>query len=182
MTERPGHKRRRTAWIVAAGALAVVVAITAVGALFFMRYVKTEHANAAAAAGEFKAVRTQLAGQVPLLELRGAEAPVFHRDRRSDRGIKALHALVYDPSEKSLRHFDVPVAALRVMSLGGYVRLLDFGLPGDARGRLTLADLEQHGPGLIVDAFGSEIAPLALGDAIVGGAKVSNAQLLMWTE
>ena len=154
----------------------------AVGALFFLRYVKTEDADAASAAREFQAIRTQLAGQVPLLELRGAEPPIFHRDRGSGRGIKALHALVYSPREESLRRFDVPLAALRVMSLGGYIRLLDFGLPGDARGRLTLADLEQHGPGLIVDASGGDIAPLAAGDALFGGAKASNAQLLMWTQ
>jgi hypothetical protein len=99
----------------------------------------------------------------------------------SARPITALHALVFSPQDDSLRRFDIPASALRVISVGGYIHLIDFGMPGDQRGRLTLADLEQHGPGLIVDVSGGAVAPLAAGDALFGTA-ASNSQVLMWTE
>jgi hypothetical protein len=72
--------------------------------------------------------------------------------------------------------------ALRVIAIGGYIRLIDFGMPGDNRGRLTLEDLERHGPGLVVDISGGMVAPLAARDALIGTTTTSESQLLMWTQ
>ena len=162
-------------------AVALLVAVIGLGVALFSRYVQTEDADATSAAREFQVVRARLAGQVPLIEIRGAEPPLFQRDQVSGRPITALHALVYSPRDDSLRRFNIPVAALRVISVGGYIRLIDFGMPGDNRGRLTLKDLEEHGPGLIVDVYGGSVAPIAAGDALFG-TSTSNAQVLMWTE
>jgi hypothetical protein len=181
MTDLPARKRWSIGWIVAGIAIALLVAVIGLGVILFSQYVQTEDADAASAAREFQAVRGRLAGQIPLLEVRGAEPPVFHRDGVSALGITSLHALVYSRRDESLRRFNIPLAALRVISVGGYIRLIDFGMPGDQRGRLTLADLEQHGPGLIVDVSGSAVAPLAAGDALFG-TTASHSQVLMWTE
>ena len=181
MTELPIRKRWSAARIVAGVAVVLLAAVIGLGLVLFSRYVDTEDADDASAAREFQAVRAKLAGQIPLLELRGAQPPIFHREQVSARRITALHALVFSPQDESLRRFNIPVAALRVISVGGYIRLIDFGMPGDQRGRLTLADLEQHGPGLIVDVSGGAVAPLAAGDALFG-TTASNSQVLMWTE
>jgi hypothetical protein len=181
MTELPGRKRWSVAWIVAGVAVALLAVVIGLGVLLFSRYVETEDADAASAAREFQAVRARLAGQIPLLELHGAQPPIFHRDQVSARPITALHALVFSPEDDSLRRFNIPIGALRVISVGGYIRLIDFGMPGDQRGRLTLADLEQRGPGLVVDVSGGAVAPLAAGDALFR-TRASHSQVLMWTE
>jgi hypothetical protein len=162
-------------------AVALIAVVIGLGLVLFSRYVQTEDADAASAAREFAAVRARLAGQIPLLELHGAQPPIFHRDQVSAGPITALHALVFSPQDNSLRRFNIPVGALRVISVGGYIRLIDFGMPGDQRGRLTLADLEQHGPGLVVDVSGRAVAPLVAGDALFR-TTASNSLVLMWTE
>jgi hypothetical protein len=175
------RKRWSVAWISAGVVVALLAVVIGLGYALFSRYVQTEDADETTAAREFQAMRARLAGQVPLLELRGSEPPVFHRDRVSPAAITSLHALVYNPRDKELSRFNVPLAALRVISVGGYIRLIDFSLPGDPRGRLTLADLEQHGPGLIVDVSGGAVAPIAAGDALFG-TTTGDSQVLMWTE
>ena len=181
MSEIPDRRRWSVARIVAGVAIATLAAVIGLGVVLFSRYVQTEASDTASAEREFQAVRARLVGQIPFVELRGAQPPVFHRDQVSARPITALHALVFSAQDDSLRRFNIPVAALRVISVGGYIRLIDFGMPGDNRGRLTLADLEQHGPGLIVDVSGGAVAPLAAGDALFG-TTASNSHVLMWTE
>jgi hypothetical protein len=180
MTERTRKKRWPGAWKVAGITVALLAVLVGLGVVLVSRYSQTETTDAASAARAFQATRTRFAGQVPLLELRGIQPPVFHREGTSAR-VTALHALVYDPRDKSLRRWTVPIAAIRVITLGGYVRLIDFGMPGDNRARLTLEDLEQRGPGLVVDASGEAVAPIAAGAALVGSS-AAGAQLLMWTE
>jgi hypothetical protein len=181
MTERTGKRRWSVAWKVTGIVVALFAVLVGVGLVLLSRYSQTETSDAASAAREFQAVRTRLAGQVPLLDLRGIQPPVFHRDGTSARPVTALRALVYDPRDHSLRRWTIPIAAIRVVTLGGSIRLMDFGMPGDSRARLTLEDLEQHGPGLVVDASGEAVAPIAAGAALVGSS-ATGAQLLMWTE
>jgi hypothetical protein len=181
MLERTGKKRWSVAWKVTGLAGVLLAVLIGLGVVLLSRYSHAETVDAASAAREFQTARAQFGGQVPLIELRGVQPPVFHRDRTSARPVAALRALVYDPRDRSLRRWAVPIAAIRVITLGGYVRLIDFGMPGDNRARLTLEDLEQRGPGLVVDASGEAIAPIAAGAALVGSS-ATDAQLLMWTE
>jgi hypothetical protein len=181
MTDLPVRKRWSTAWIVAGIVVALLAAVIGLGVLLLSRYQHIENVDAASAAREFQAARAPFAGQTPLLELRGIEPPVFHRERVSNRPVTSLHALVYSSRDESLTRWNLPIAALRVITVGGYVRLLDFGVPGENRGRLTLEDLEQHGPGLVVDVPGGAVAPLAVRDALIGST-TSDSELLMWTE
>src|SRR5262249_59040792 len=120
-----------------------------------------------------------LGGGAPLLGVGERDPPVFHRERVSARPVTSLRALVYNRREESLTRWNLPIAALRVITVGGYVRLLDFGMPGNNRARLTLEDLEQHGPGLVVDVPGGAVAPLAVRDALIGST-TTDSQLLVW--
>ena len=181
MAERTGTKRWSIVWKVTGILVALLAVLIGLGIVLVSMYSHMETTDAASAAREFQVVRAQLAGQVPLLELRGIQPPVFHRDGTSGRPVTALHALVYDPRDRSLRRWTIPIGAIRVVTLGGYIRLMDFGMPGDNRARLTLEDLERRGPGLVVDASGEAVAPIAAGAALVGSS-AANAQLLMWTE
>ena len=174
------RKRALWAWIIGGVLIALVAAILG-AALLFSRYVRSEDANAESAAREFQTVRARLAGQPPLIELRGAQPPVFHRNETSPKPIVALRGLMYNPADESLQRFKIPIAAVRLLTLGGSVRLIDFGMWGDTRGRLTLDDLGQHGPGLIVDSNGVSVAPLATSDALFGTG-AGGAQFLIWTE
>ena len=74
-----------------------------------------------------------------------------------------MRVLVYDAHEGRLVHVDLPFWLLRLMPSGA---LGSFG--GDFSfdsGRLTVEDLERHGPGLVLDARDSR-----------------DAQVLIWTE
>ena len=181
MTKRTGKKRWSVAWKVTGIAGALLAVLIGLGVELLSQYSQAETTDAASAAREFQTARAQFAGQLPLLELRGIQPPVFHRDGTSARPVTAVHALVYDPRDRSLRRWTVPIAAIRVITLGGYVRLIDFGMPGDNRARLTLEDLEHRGPGLVVDASGEAVAPIAAGAALLNSS-ATGGQLLMWTE
>jgi hypothetical protein len=181
VTGRTVKKRWSVAWKVTGTTVALLAVVIGLGVVLLSRYSQTENADAASAAREFQAARAPFAGQVPLLELRGIQSPVFHREETSGRPITALHALVYTARDQSLRRWNLPIAAIRVVTVGGYIRLMDFGMPGDNRARLTLEDLEHHGPGLIVDVSGGAVAPIAAGAALIGSS-ASDSQLLMWTE
>jgi hypothetical protein len=67
------------------------------------------------------------------------------------------------------------------MSVGGRIRFMDLGMFGDERDRITLEDLERHGPGLILDTSGRSVGPLAISDAMLG-TDTQKSQLLVWTE
>jgi hypothetical protein len=179
--ERTVKKRWSVVWKVTGTAGALLALLVGIGIVLLSRYSQAETTDAASAAREFQVVRARLSGQAPLLELRGIQPPVFHRDGTSPRPVTAVHALVYDPRDQSLRRWAVPIAAIRLITLGGYVRLMDFGMPGDNRARLTLDDLEHRGPGLVVDVSGEAVAPIAAGAALLGSS-ANSAQLLMWTE
>jgi hypothetical protein len=67
------------------------------------------------------------------------------------------------------------------MSAGGRLRLMNLDTFGDDRDRITLEDLERHGPGLILDVGGGAVGQLLVGDAIFG-TNSRSSQLLVWTE
>ena len=78
--------------------------------------------------------------------------------------MRALHVLAYDVSASQLRHVDIPGGLLRLMTVGGRFRLMNLETFGDNRDRITLDDLRQHGPGLVLDEH------------------VGLSQMLVWTE
>src|SRR5262245_34674108 len=103
-------KRRSIGWIVAGTAVVLLAGVIGLALFFFSRYVETEDADGAAAAREFQAVRARLAGQLPLLELRGTLPPIFHRDRTAPGSITTLRGLVYSVEDEEIHRLTVPIS------------------------------------------------------------------------
>ena len=156
--------------IIIAGVIIVgILAITAVGgtAFFFYRHITARLTGQADADQAFSEARVRFSSQQPLIEIAHDDDAVIHRDREgSRREIRALHALVYDANAGKLTHVDVPGWLLRVMSAGGHLRLANLDMFGDdEQTKLTLEDLERHGPGLVMDV-----------------KRGRGSELLVWTE
>jgi len=151
------EKAKRT-WIsiVIAGVIIVgVLAVAVVGgtAAFLYSHIHARVIGPEDANQAFTEARARFAGQQPLIELTHDDEAVIHRDQLgSRREVVALHALVYDERARKLTHVDVPGWLLHFMSAGGHLRLANLDMFGDDdQTKLTLDDLERHGPGLIMD-------------------------------
>ena len=151
--------------------LVLIVGLLAVGivggtAFFIYRHVNAQFTPAENAEQQFAAQRAKLGGQQPLLELSLGDEPSIHRTPdQPRRELNALHALVYDARAGKLTHVDIPGWLLRMMSGGGRIRIANLEMFDDDRDRVTLEDLERHGPGLVLDLH-----------------RGSRTQVLVWTE
>ncbi len=135
-------------------------------AYFIYRHVNAQFTALDTAEQQFASQRAKLGGQPPLIELTLGDAPVMHREPdKPRRELQSLHALVYDSRAGKLTHVDIPGWLLRLMSGGGHIRIANLEMFDDDRDRVTLEDLERHGPGLVLD--------LHRGPA---------SQVLVWTE
>jgi len=150
-------QNRRT-WVsilIAALIVAAVAVIIAIGgvAMFIHDHVNSEVVEAVGADAEFAQARARFAGKTPLLELRGNQ-PIIHRDATAPRRpVQSLHMLAFDARQHKISRVDVPGWLLRVMSAGGRFRIANLEVfDSDEDNRLTLEDLERHGPGLVLDA------------------------------
>ena len=149
----------------------LIIGLLAVGivggtAFFIYRHVNAQFTSQESAEQEFTARRAKFEGQQPLIEMTLGESPVMHRDpEKPRRELQSLHALVYDSRAGKLTHVDIPGWLLRMMSGGGRIRIANLEVFDDDRDRVTLEDLERHGPGLVLD--------LHRGRA---------SQVLVWTE
>jgi hypothetical protein len=182
MTDRNKKKRRSLAIVIPAIAFGLAVAAIGIAVALFSRYVKTEDTDSATAAHEFEAARARFAGRVPLVEYRGLQTPIVRRDPSTPRHqIVAVRALVYSATEGYLRRVNVPMRILRLITTGGRLSLMDLGMFGDDRDRITLEDLERHGPGLVLDTGGGSVGFLAVSDALLGTTS-KDSRLLMWSE
>jgi hypothetical protein len=147
----------RTSRAVAATAAIVLAAIAIIvvgtGAYIIYTHTSAQFIDAAAADAQIAAQREQFAGQQPLIELRGVDLPVVHRHPDAPRReVSALHVLSYDPRARKLVRAELPGWLLRVVSARGAIRLANLEMFNDDRDRVTLDDLERHGPGLILDS------------------------------
>jgi len=165
------NKTRKT-WISIVIASVIVIGLLAIGivggtAFFIYSHVNAKFIPQESAEQEFATARARFVNQQPLIELT-ADEPVLHRNTSGPRReIQSLHALVYDGRARKLTHLDVPGWLLKVMSAGGRIRIANLDvLDDDTSGRVTLEDLERHGPGLVLD---------------VKRARGSQ-QVLLWTE
>ncbi|HEY7289391.1 MAG TPA: hypothetical protein VH583_06095 [Vicinamibacterales bacterium] len=166
------ERELRKTWVqiaIAAVIVGVVVVVLFAGGtyLFLRSHVHSDVVRDDAAATEFSAARARFGGQTPLIELGSDGQPVLHRPADGPRRpVGALHALGYDASEGRLSRLDLPGWFVRAVSAGGRIRLANLGFAddGDDAQRLTLEDLERHGPGLVLDV------------------KQPDKRLLVWTE
>ena len=163
--------RTRKTVIAVVVSLVVIIGLLAAGivggtAFFIYRHVNGQFTPKENAEAQFAAQRAKFAGQQPLIEMPLGDEPVMHRSPdKPPHELHSLHALVYDDRAGKLTHVDIPGWLLRMMSGGGRIRIANLEVFDDDRDRVTLEDLERHGPGLILD--------LHRGRA---------SQVLVWTE
>ena len=147
---------KRAAWASVAVAILVIVGAVAVAAIggglyLFFEHVKTDLVPADAAAIEFERTRVRFVGRPALVEFPGPFEAVVHRDSAAPRHqVEALNILAYDPDAHKLVRTEIPGWLLRLVSVGGRIRLANLDLFGSGN-RLTLEDLERHGPGLVLE-------------------------------
>jgi len=135
-------------------------------AFFIYRHVHTQFTPSDDAERQFAEARSRFAGQQPLLEIRRDDQAVVHRSPASPRrDLTALHALAYDPSAHKLVHVDIPIWLLRLVPAGGTIHISDVDELDTINAKLTLEDLERHGPGLVMDLH-----------------RQGESQVLVWTE
>ena len=153
-------KTRKT-WVSVVIAAVIIIGLLAIGvvggtAFFIYSHVNAKFVPPDTAEQEFLTARARFATQAPLIELTRDDEPIVHRTTSGPRHeIQALHALVYDGHARKLTHVDVPGWLLRLMSRHGRIRFGDLDVFDDDEraGRLTIEDLERHGPGLILEAY-----------------------------
>jgi hypothetical protein len=75
-----------------------------------------------------------------------------------------LHALSYSPQRHAFVRADFPPWLLWIVTVDGRVRLVNIDIIQKNGERLTLDDLDRHGPGLIFDA------------------RLPTRRMLVWTE
>ena len=147
------------------------VALVAGTAYMVSKHVRTELVGKLSAEEQFVRQRERFAGQRPLIELHGDRSDrqvTVHRPgdggRKSE--LQTMRVLVYDAHEGRIVHVDLPFWLLRLVPSGriGNVSGGGSGFSFESH-RLTVDDLERHGPGLVFD-----------------GREGGDEQILIWTE
>jgi hypothetical protein len=167
MSNGPSSKKTWISILIAAVIVVGMLAVAVVGGtvFFIYRHINTQVTPTADAERQFAEARARFAGRKPLIEMRNDE-PVLHRDHSQPRReLTTLHALAYDPDDEKLVHIDIPMWLLRLVPSGKPIHISDLDELSDERMRLTLEDLERHGPGLILDI-----------------RRPHEGQVLVWTE
>lgn len=171
MTCTTSSRSARNTWIaiaIAAGVIVCMAGLALIGGGIFMmrRYMSTSFIAPPDALAEFERARAQLADQSPLLELQDEEIVVHRSPDARRRQIEALHVLAYDPRPGKLVNVTVPGWLLRILpERGSTVTVNGVDVIKSSGGRISVEDLERHGPGLILD-----------------GQEHSGSRVLVWTE
>jgi hypothetical protein len=146
--------------VIVAGVIIVgVLAITVVGgtAFFFYRHINTQFTPRENAEAQFAEARKRFGGEKPLIEMRRGDEPIFHREliaeSQSTARIETLRVLAYDPDARKLVRVSIPFWLIRLAPSKNFSFLNNHGVEFDdsERVRVTAADLERRGPGLILD-------------------------------
>ena len=142
--------------------IAIVGVFLGIGAIIVVtawvsQNVVVNTSNVRQADDEFEKVRQRFKGQTPLLEMKdGAPHYVGGRAEASpsqSRQLTTLHILAWDADEEKLATVSVPWWVLRLKS--GPIRFSSYAAGFDDEGvKLTVEDIEKHGPGIILDATG----------------------------
>ena len=148
----------------------VVAAAAAIGLLVFgtlvYRAVDVEQASAPEALRRFERVRSAFAGRQPLLTLDDSGNVIRREEpaRPASGPIRTLNAVAYQADRQRLVTANVPFWFFRIKGPAAQLALRNTGLDLGSL-RLTAADLERHGPALVIDR-----------------ARVNGDRLLVWTE
>jgi uncharacterized protein YneF (UPF0154 family) len=166
--------KRTWLWIIFGIVLCIalgVAGLVAGGVYMVSKHVRTELVGRISAEEQFVRQRDRFSGQKALIEMSGDVGDhrvTVHRngDGASKTELQSMRVLVYDAHEGRLVHVDLPFWLLRLVPSGRLGNVSGSGSDFSFEsGRITVDDLERHGPGLILDAKDSR-----------------DAQILIWTE
>jgi hypothetical protein len=150
---------KKTPWgwiifgIVAFTMLVGVSLIAVAGFFVYQQFAFTSTpATERSAEQKFEEVVKRFEGQKPLLVIEDGE-PVLRAPTgaRSHVRIEALHVMVWEPNDERVVSLNIPFWLIR-MTNGHPIKLSAGDRDSDARPHLkiTAADLERHGPGLVL--------------------------------
>jgi hypothetical protein len=153
------NQRTRKTWVsvvIAALIIAAVVVVGFVGATYVFLHSHLQGADVEPdqATAQIAEIRSRLTGATPLIEIASDGQPVLHRNPAGERRpVNVFHVVQYDARAGHISRIDLPGWVVRAASAGGRIRLANLGFSDDSDDvqRLTLEDLERHGPGLVLD-------------------------------
>lgn len=150
--------RKKRPWMPIVIGVLVLLGVIAVGSIvltvsWFRQNMTITPASEETAMRQFDEVRARYPGQQPLIELvDGKPQYVTERATRtaSQTSLNTLHVLAFDRKEGKTVTFSLPFWILRMKS--GPIRISAYQQGWDDRGvSFRVDDIEQHGPGIIVD-------------------------------
>ena len=154
---------RKTTVLAILGAAFLVVIVFAVLAVvglvyFFRTHVSTVEASNRTAVEEIARTRERFAGQTPMIERRDGDEDYNDRfivhppdPEAKPKPVQTLRVLAYNPRDERMVRVGIPFWILR-LAPRGKLNLLDNTDVDIGHTRLTVEDLERHGPGIILDA------------------------------
>ncbi|HLN02538.1 MAG TPA: hypothetical protein VK335_24835 [Bryobacteraceae bacterium] len=141
------------------GGAIVILGLAAGAALFFYQHRQSERASAQKAEAEFRDLRARLGGRQPLVDMQERRPRAGTITPQPRRPLRSFHAVIFDTrgSERIVR-ITLPYRLLRWVGrsgsgfqyLGQLTPLDDTEFDGEPI-RLLLDEIEQHGPGVVVD-------------------------------
>jgi hypothetical protein len=154
-----GEQKPKRTWVWVLVGVFFVLCVIAIGGIVFtaafvrqnMTITDTTETDADA---EFAKVRSQFAGQKPLVQMVDGR-PQYVADRAerpadSRQPLKTMHVLAWDDDEGRMVSFSLPMWLLRLKS--GPIQLSAYSQGWDDRGvSFRVEDLEKYGPGLLMD-------------------------------
>jgi hypothetical protein len=153
--------KRGCLWAALGGSvLIVMVGAAVVGGTAWLVYqsssIKSSPSTPERAAEELETVRSRFAGQAPLIAIDDhGQATIVPRTRAGDTALAALHVLAFDPDERRLKRVTLPFWVLRMSPGSAELKIGDDTLRLHGQ-RVTIADVEKAGPGLLVDHVDGE--------------------------
>ena len=136
--------------------LLLIVGVALVGGTAWLVYqsssMRSEQTTPERASDELQLVRDRFAGQTPLIVIDERErASIVRRTRRSDASPTSLHMVAYDPGDNHLKRLTLPFWLLRLSGSGGEIKIGDDVLERARGPHLSVKDVEDAGPGLLID-------------------------------
>jgi hypothetical protein len=153
------NQRARKTWVSVVIAALIISALVIVGFvggayIFLSSHLHGQDVEPDQATAQLAEIRSKFAGATPLIEIASDGQPVLHKNATGERrAVNAFHVVQYDARAGHISRIDLPGWFVRAASAGGRIRLANLGFSddGDDVQRLTLEDLERHGPGLVLD-------------------------------
>jgi hypothetical protein len=150
---------RRIFPVVAAAMTAIVLSLVVAAVGFIVSHRTSVTASPRSAESEFAELRTRFAGQQPLLDMGARRVSEPSREPQTATALRSFHSVIFDTrGGQRVVRIAVPYWFARLYAdrrgdfrwLGQLTFLDDTEFDPEAI-RLSLDQLERHGPGLIVD-------------------------------